>query len=109
LADKIVEASLNRRKVRRKAMKAQEFTYQYFSFDETCLPLVRWVEHPATASDIVQRSSQGKPLSDVDALWHAWAFEGQRPQDSSSVFGQFRTILRIRPQGKNWWDRLMGK
>ena len=109
LAEKILEAARHPEKLKRKALQARDFVFEYFTFEETCTSLVRWADNPQQASDNIERYTNGQPLSRVDSFWHAWAFPEKENPPMPSFAKPLKTIMKVRPQGKPWWDRLMGK
>jgi glycosyltransferase involved in cell wall biosynthesis len=109
LARKILESSFDRKKVKQMALQAREFAFQYFSFDETVAPLLHWVENPEPAMDNVERVRVGTTLNRIDSYWHLWAFPEQDPDIDPSIPRPPKAVIKTRPQGKTWWDRLIGK
>ncbi|MBD3265659.1 glycosyltransferase [bacterium] len=109
IAKKLLEASMQPAKMKSMAVRAREFAYNYFTFEETALPLIKWAEDPVHAADNTERNLKGQTLTRVDTLWHSWAFPQKGSQIDPSIPRPLKTILRTRPQGKKWWDRLMGR
>lgn len=106
-ASKILEASQSKATRLKMATKAKRFAYDYFSFEETVKPLMQWVKKPERAKDNIEREiRKGVPFNPVDTMWYSWAFpENGR---SSSLPTPPKTVIRTRPQGKSWWQRLWG-
>ncbi|MDP8244213.1 MAG: glycosyltransferase [Candidatus Hinthialibacter antarcticus] len=105
---KILEMAANPAKAKARAVKAKRFAYEYFSFESTTQPLLNWVENPVRASDNVEREFRGgQPFHRVDEMWLNWAFPGR--DDKSGIIPRFRRpIIKTKPQGKSWWQRLWG-
>ncbi len=109
LTNQILKVANHPLEIKNMAIKAKRFAYDYFSFEETTQPLLRWAKRPVKASDNVERDLRNdQPLNQVDALWHAWAFSKDTKQIDFSLPVQPKPVIKTRPQGKSWWRRLWG-
>lgn len=109
LADKIVEDVRNPEQRKRRAVRAKRFAYQYLTYEETVQPLLEWAKNPVKAGDNQERALRsGQPFSRVDALWHSWGFPEEGKGHDPSIPRPPRAVIKTRPQGKNWWKRLLG-
>ncbi len=110
ISAKILEALKNPFLMKQMALRAKRFAYEHLTFDESVQPLVRWVEKPMKASDNEERTIRnGQLFNHVDSLWHSWAFPDNGNADDPTIPRPPKAIIRTRPQGKNWWQRLWGK
>lgn len=109
ITQKILDAAGNPNRLKKMAVKAKRFAYDYFSFDETARPLMDWAENPVKASDNIERkANNGQALNTVDLLWHEWAFPNTEHKTDPSIPRPHIPIIHTRPQGKSWWKRLWG-
>ncbi|MBN2326103.1 MAG: glycosyltransferase [Candidatus Omnitrophica bacterium] len=109
LAEKIVEAAQHPIEQKQRAVRAKRFGYDYLTFTETARPLVKWASHPVQSGDNIERAlRKGQPFSKVDALWQSWGFPEEGKGRDPSIPRPPRAVIKTRPQGKNWWRRLLG-
>lgn len=109
VTEKILEAVRNPEQRKRRAIRARRFAYEFLTFNETVRPLVAWAAKPVKAGDNQERLLRGgQPFSRVDALWHSWGFPEEGKIHDPSIPRPPRTVIKTRPQGKNWWRRLLG-
>lgn len=106
----IVEAASNRAKLKKLGVKSRRFVYSYFTFEESVKPLLQWIKNPTKAGDNAERLLQNnQALSHVDHLLHDWAFSHAGNEKRVQLPKPMTPITKIRPYGKHWWDRLLGK
>ncbi|MBI1388057.1 MAG: glycosyltransferase [bacterium] len=106
---KILELAANQAAAKARAIRARRFAYEFLSFEETVKPLLEWCAEPVHSSDNIEREvRKGQLFNRLDEYWHEWAYP--QPQDESSrIIPRFtRPVIKTRPQGKSWWQRLWG-
>ncbi len=110
IAQKIHEAAQNPLELKKRAVKAKRFAFEYLTFEETALPLVQWAKKPQRARDNLERVqlTPGQMFNRVDALWHSWAFPEENASPDPTLPRPHKPVIHTRPQGKSWWQRLLG-
>jgi len=110
IAQKIHEAAMDPTEIKKRAVKAKRFAYEYLTFEETALPLVHWAKKPQRARDNRARGelTGSQTFNRVDALWRAWAFPEENSNHDPTLPRPHKPVIHTRPQGKSWWQRLLG-
>ncbi len=109
ITNKLLETAQKPYEAQRLAVKAKNFVYQYFTFEETVQPLITWAKNPLKASDNTERDLRnGQPLQQIDLLWYRWAFSNDGKNQDLTIPIPPRPVIKTRPQGKSWWRRLWG-
>ncbi len=106
----ILDAARYPVKLKKLGGKARRFVYNYFTFEESVTPLLSWVKDPAKSGDNAERLHQNhQALSHIDQILNDWAFQNGSMQKHVQLPRPMKPVAKIRPQGKHWLDRLLGR